>query len=370
MDSTVDPIVDISTLAMLRSAENAPVLLLWLLWLPCLLSPTLFKYPLHNNALSLSLKVSAVVTIMAIFSTFVRYLRLKFLISLFRILVRLFAPIPKPKPDSVLGIPSRDSGRTIKAHIYKPSIESTGSKGPNPVLVNLFGSGLAVPLYGMDDGFCRLISSAAGYVVLDVEYRLAPEHPFPAAVNDVEDAVKYVLAHPEEYKTSQVSLSGFSSGGTLALIGPTLFPPGTFRSATAFYPATNLAKDPGLRKAPSPTAKARSRFWTRIFREAYIRGMDPRDPRISPAYADTSSYPANMLFVTADSDPSALEAEELAKKAEAEGVASGRNVIIQRMKGVGHAFDKKSKDPTSVQARDEAYGLVVELLKKVANESE
>ncbi|RMZ92128.1 hypothetical protein DV736_g604, partial [Chaetothyriales sp. CBS 134916] len=306
---------------------------------------------------------------MANFSTFVQYLRLKPLVSFFRIIVRLFAPIPKPKPDSVLKIPSRDSGRTITAHLYKRSADPTGSKGPNPVLVNFFGSGLAAPLYGLDDGFCRFISGATGYVVLDVEYRLAPEHPFPAAVNDVEDAVKYVLDRPGEYKTSQVSLSGFSSGGTLALVGLMLFPPRTFRSAIAFYPSTNLAKDPGLRKPPSPTAKPRSTFWTRIFREAYIRNMDPRDPRISPAYAETSNYPANMLVVTADLDSSALEAEELAKKAEADGAASGRNVILRRMKGVGHSFDKKNKDPTSVQARDEAYGLAEDLLKKVANES-
>ncbi|GIJ87112.1 hypothetical protein Asppvi_006015 [Aspergillus pseudoviridinutans] len=306
---------------------------------------------------------------MATLSAFVRYLRLKLLVSFYRLIVKLLASPPRPRPDSVLRIPSRDNRRTIKANVYKPLEKYAGNKGPHPVLINFYGSGLAVPLYGADDGFCRFIATTSGYVVLDVEYRLAPEHPFPAAVHDVEDAVKYVLDRPEEYQTSQVSVSGFSSGGTLALVVPTLFPRGTFQSVIAFYPATDLARDPSMRKAPAPNAKPRSAFWTRIFREAYIGNMDPRDPRISPAYADTSKYPANMLVVTAELDSSALEAEDLAKKAEAEGVASGRNVVIRRMKECGHAFDKKNKDEACVQARDETYGLAVDMLKKVAGES-
>ncbi|KAF7121629.1 hypothetical protein CNMCM5793_009100 [Aspergillus hiratsukae] len=68
-----------------------------------------------------------------------------------------------------------------------------------------------------------------------------PEHPSPAAVHDIEDTVKYVFDQPEEYTTSQISVSGFSSGGTLALIVPTLFPPGTSQSAISLYPATDLA---------------------------------------------------------------------------------------------------------------------------------
>jgi acetyl esterase/lipase len=307
---------------------------------------------------------------MASLSAFVRYLRLKFLISFFRLLVKLLASPPKPNPDSVLRIPSRDNRRTIKTHLYKPSGDYARSKGPHPVLVNFYGSGLATPLYGADDDFCRLIATATGYVVLDVEYRLAPEHPFPAAVNDVEDAVKYVLSRPEEYNISQISVSGFSSGGTLALVALTLFPRGTFQSSITFYPATNLAKDPDLRKPPAPGAKPRSTFWTKIFRDAYIGDKDPEDPRISPAYADTTNYPANMLVVTGELDSSALESEELAEKAKTKGAASGRNVVIRRMKECGHGFDKNNKKDVCVRARDETYGLAVDILKKIVGDED
>ncbi|PKX91475.1 putative carboxylesterase [Aspergillus novofumigatus IBT 16806] len=170
----------------------------------------------------------------------------------------------------------------------------------------------------------------------------------------IEDAVKYVLDRPEEYQTSQVAVYGFSSGGTLALVAPTLFPPGTFQSVIAFYPATDLARDPSLRKAPAVHAKPRSAFWTRIFREAYIGDMDPRESkdRAGRSWTRRRSRRRN-----------------LAKKAEMEGLSSGRNVVIWRMKNCGHAFDKKKTDRTCVQARDEAYGLAVDILRKVAGKS-
>lgn len=107
---------------------------------------------------------------------------------------------PNPEPDAVIHIPSRDAERTIKVHIYKPATPQT----PSPVLINLHGSGFILPLHGSDDVFCRRIASETGHVVLDVQYRLAPEDPFPAAPHDTEDALRYVLARPEEYEASKV----------------------------------------------------------------------------------------------------------------------------------------------------------------------
>jgi len=303
---------------------------------------------------------------MAPFVKALQYLRLKVLISLIRLIVRLLTPRVHGKPDTTLQIPSRDAGRTIKAHVYNhPDNGESKSSGESssPVLINFFGSGFAIPsFFGADDHFCREVARRTGHVVLDVSYRLGPEHPFPAAVHDVEDVVRYVLSQPGKYDPSRISVSGFSSGGTLALVAPTLLPIGTFRNVLAFYPSVSLVKDPAERKAPVEAPKGADKrsplFWTRLFREAYLRDLDPMDPRISPLFADTAKYPRDVLIITAEYDVSALEAEEFAEKLKA--TASGRNVLLRRMRECGHNFDKSKKN---AQARDEAYNLVIDLLK-------
>jgi acetyl esterase/lipase len=300
---------------------------------------------------------------------FLRYLRLKFLISSLRLLMRVLAPLPAPKPDSVLRIPSRDKRRTIKIHVYNPDRDAGSAGGePHPVLINFYGSGFALQYHGADDPFCRYVATHTNYVVLDVQYRVAPEDPFPAAVNDAEDAVKYVFGHPDEYQTSHVSLCGFSSGGTLALVISTLFARGTFQSLIGFYPSPSMAGDPAERKAPVPGRERRS-FWTKVFREAYIRGKDSRDPRISPVYADTTNFPQEMLIFTADHDVSATDMEALAKRIKTEGHAGGRNLVVRRMEDCDHGFDKNKKRGNQMEAGREAYAQVVDFLKRLESES-
>jgi len=138
--------------------------------------------------------------------------------------------------DEVLHIPSRDSGRTIKAYCYHSSNRPT-QPSPVPVLVNFHGSGYVIPLHGSDDEFALKIQDNTSYTVLDVSYRLAPEHPFPAACKDAEDAVRYVLADLEKYDKNHISVSGFSAGGALALgLCGHVFSQGTFEHVLAFYP--------------------------------------------------------------------------------------------------------------------------------------
>ncbi|KAH8647774.1 putative carboxylesterase [Xylariales sp. PMI_506] len=294
---------------------------------------------------------------------FLRYLQLKFLITCMRLLLRLLAPLPPAKPDSVLSIPSRDKGRTIKTHVYIPAKEagSNGQPSSHPVLINFVGGGFALQRHGADDHFCRQIATQTSHVVLDIQYRVAPESPFPAAVNDAEDVVKYVLNHPGEYQPSRISLCGFSSGGTLALVTAALFPRGTFEALVGFYPSSSMAGDPSQRKAPVP-GRARSAFWTKIFREAYIRDKDARDPRISPFYAETTNFPSEMLIFTADHDVSATDMENMAERIKSEGQASGRSVVVRRMEDCDHGFDRLKKHENQMQAGREAYAQVIDFL--------
>jgi acetyl esterase/lipase len=230
------------------------------------------------------------------------------------------------------------------------------------VLLNFHGSGFLLPCHGSDDEFCRQISRETTYTVLDCPYRLAPEHPFPAALNDVEDAIKYVLARPDEFDLKHVSLSGFSAGGNLALAAAAnLFPADTFRSLLAYYPVTDLSTDGTAKSAPVAGARSIPVFVGRLFNRCYIPStFDRRDPRISPLFAQADQFPRRILMITADGDSLALEAENLAQKIEE---LPGRQVVSQRMAGCTHAWDKRTRAGTPQhEAKIHAYKLAIDML--------
>ncbi|EAW09316.1 putative esterase/lipase [Aspergillus clavatus NRRL 1] len=263
-------------------------------------------------------------------------------------------------PDGLLQIKSREAGRSIKTHVYQPP--GTAVSSPAPVLVNFHGSGFLIPLHGSDDEFCRQISRETGYTVLDVQYRLAPEHPFPAALHDVEDAVNWVLQQPDKFDLSRVAVSGFSAGGNLALAASCAsFPRETFRSVLAFYPPLDLYTDPGSKSPPDPAGKPLPTLVTRFFNKCYIPSpLDARDPRISPCFAHADRFPNRVLIVTAAGDNLAVEAEKLAAQIE---MLPDRQVVSQRMQGCNHAWDKKAP-PETIQgdAKDKAYAMAVAML--------
>ncbi|PIG82375.1 esterase/lipase [Aspergillus arachidicola] len=173
-------------------------------------------------------------------------------------------------PDDVVYIQSREAARTIKAHVYR----SASAPNPTPILINFHGSGFMIPMHGSDDEFCRQVSRETGYTVLDIQYRLAPENPFPAALHDAEDAVNWVLQRPEKFDTSRLAISGFSAGGNLALaLSSSVFPRGTFRSLLAFYPPVDLYTEPGLKTPPDPAGKPLPAALARVLIDVIFRRL-------------------------------------------------------------------------------------------------
>ncbi|KAJ5464258.1 Alpha/beta hydrolase fold-3 [Penicillium sp. IBT 31633x] len=260
-------------------------------------------------------------------------------------------------PDEIRHINSRDAGRTIKVHVYKSS-----HPGPSPVLLNFHGSGFMLPLHGGDDEFCRRVSSETKYTVLDVSYRLTPDHPFPASLNDVEDAINYVLASPEEFDVSHVSLSGFSAGGNLALAAASnLFPRDTFRSLVTIYPVTDLSQDPATKTAPARADFVIPTVVMRFFDNCYVpSSIRKQDPRLSPLYAQADRFPRRILIITADGDTLAPEAEALAQKIQE---LQGWHVVSERMSGCSHGWDKGTRAGTpQYAAKERAYQLAFDLL--------
>lgn len=292
--------------------------------------------------------------------SFFSYIYLKFAAVVIRRLATLVRGKITSNPDAIRYIPSRDHQRTIKAHFYRSLLYKESA--PGPVLINFHGSGFIIPAHGSDDAFCRQISQRTNFSVLDIQYRLGPEDPFPAAVHDVEDVVKWALRQSEEFDPSRISISGFSAGGNLALVAcSSSFPPATFQSVLAFYPSVEAFVDPNNLVAPESGGTPFPAWLLRIFKQCYVpSNIDARDPRISPYFADPSRFSRNVLIITAGYDSLALEAERLAAKL---GDDADRHVVYERMDKCDHAWDKIAREGTREwEFKSRAYELAIEML--------
>jgi acetyl esterase/lipase len=295
---------------------------------------------------------------------FFRNIYLRITVNLLRSVFKLTRATPvASNAHSTLNIPSRDAGRTITANLYTKDNKSPST--PQPTLINFHGSGMIFPAFSSDDAFCNHISQESNHAVIDVKYRLSPENPFPAAINDAEDTIRWVLSQPEIYDPARLSISGFSAGGNLAIVtAAVLMPKHTFHSVLTFYPGVDLASDPAGKIAPDPTGKLIPPCIARFFHRCYIPvGVDARDPRISPLFADLSGFEARLLVVTAARDNMAPEAEEFVSSVRKQ---TGRvdDVVLHRMEYCGHGWDK---DPNVGAVQEEAkwraYSMAIDMLK-------
>ncbi|KKK25610.1 hypothetical protein P175DRAFT_0202463 [Aspergillus ochraceoroseus IBT 24754] len=288
--------------------------------------------------------------------SFFTYLYYKVVVTIIRFLAARGRRI-STTPDEVQQIKSRDPTRSIKAHVYKPASASR----PGPVLINFHGSGFVIPMHGSDDEFCRRVSEETEYTVLDIQYRLAPENPFPAALNDVEDVVNWVLQQPDTFDKARVALSGFSAGANLILAAASnLFSSETFNAVLAFYPPVDLYTQPEDKLCPDPTGKPIPPRMARFFDGCYIpSGHDTRDPRISPLYAQSDGFPKRVMVITTSQDNLAPEAEQLAAKIREE---PGHQVIWERLEGCGHGWDKNPQNSIHREAKEKAYRMAIAML--------
>ncbi|KAH8169104.1 alpha/beta hydrolase fold domain-containing protein [Sarocladium implicatum] len=112
-------------------------------------------------------------------------------------------------------IPCRDGAR-IEGRSYRPL--ALDAEAPLPVYIHLHGGGFLIGTLSADDAICARIAIGAGVVVLNVNYRHTPEHTYPTAWNDVEDAFEWLHDHMDAVggDPQQVVIGGISAGGTLS----------------------------------------------------------------------------------------------------------------------------------------------------------
>ncbi|KAI0174859.1 Alpha/Beta hydrolase protein [Pestalotiopsis sp. NC0098] len=261
-------------------------------------------------------------------------------------------------------IPSRDAGRDIIGDLYYPPGDSTAVT-KRPVLVNWHGSGFVIPSLGSDRVFCARFARETGAIVLDADYRKAPENPYPAATNDVEDTLKWIASKPDEFDGARVAVSGFSAGGNLALVAASTFREDLARhgvhitAVAALYPVTDLSIDPESKKVPNPVRPIPPKI-AAVWDDCYTPDSTLRaDPRVSPSLAEPSLFPNSTTIITCDGDTLSPEANALASRIE----ETGKVVVHKTLPGMPHGFDKGCAEGSpQEEQREIAYSLVIRTL--------
>jgi acetyl esterase len=209
----------------------------------------------------------------------------------------------------------------IPIRVYWPT-----ESGSLPVLVYYHGGGWVIGDLDSSDRVCRMLANKVPAVVVSVEYRLAPEHRFPAAVDDSYAALEWVHRNGGRLNanTSRIAVGGGSAGGNLAAVvalmardraGPRLV------YQVLFYPATNLLNLSTASHRDFANGYGLTAEHVEFFREAYLPdAVDRENPYASPLLAESLEGLPPALVVTAGFDVLRDEGIAYAKRLETAGV--------------------------------------------------
>jgi acetyl esterase len=247
----------------------------------------------------------------------------------------------------------------LRARVYHP--EGTG---PFPVIAFFHGGGWVIGDLDTHDNMARNLCRGARAVVVATDYRLAPEHPFPAAADDAVAAARWIAGHLDELGGSVrtgLAVAGDSAGGNLsAVVAQQLTSDGTpLAGQLLVYPAVD-AKGGYPSRAENATGYLLEQASIDWFLGHYAgRQPDIKDPRLSPLYGDLSGLPP-AIIVTAEFDPLRDEGEAYGEALEAAGVPAD----VRRYPGMIHGFfDMGAFSPAAQAATEESFALFGDLIR-------
>ena len=232
-----------------------------------------------------------------------------------------------------------------------------------PVIIYFHGGGWVLGNIETRNASCADLAEKSGACVVSVEYRLAPEHPFPAAVNDCYSAVSWLYKNAEKLKLDKKNfiVMGDSAGGNLAAVTankaaekgyPELY------SQVLLYPVINLASI----DTPSYHEFAENHFVTRELMNWFIKQYVPEinmrsNPEVSPIMEKFRNPPPKAYVVTAECDVLRDEGEQYAERLKDNGVET----YLQRFNGMIHGFfDMPNISPAAQEARNSIINKIKE----------
>jgi len=242
---------------------------------------------------------------------------------------------PELKSAEPLAIPAPHG--TIGARIYTPKTLRT-KDGLAPCLVFFHGGGWVIGNLETHDVVCRKLAHEGELIVISVDYRLAPEHKFPAAVDDSIAATNWIAANASRLgiDAARLMVGGDSAGGNLAAVvslhardsgGPKI------AGQVLVYPATEFARTHASHREPE-TSILLTHSVIGWFANHYMGDADRSDWRASPARAKTFAGLPPAYVLTAGADPLRDEGDEYAARLKEAGVP----VAYKHFPGQFHGF--------------------------------
>jgi acetyl esterase len=225
-------------------------------------------------------------------------------------------------------------GGAIAVRVYRPRAEER-----LPALMFFHGGGFVICNLDTHDRQCRALANASGCTVVSVDYRLAPEHRFPAAPEDAYAATQYVAEHADEFgiDPDRLAVGGDSAGGNLATVvalmsrergGPSI------KFQLLIYPVVDWED-----RSPSIDTYGEGHFLTHelmdwFLRQYFTRPEDARHPYASPLRATDLRGLPPATVITAECDPVRDQGEAYARRLAEAGVP----VQLKRYEGMIHPF--------------------------------
>jgi acetyl esterase/lipase len=223
-------------------------------------------------------------------------------------------------------------GGDIAVRVYRPP--AAGGAGGGPLVVYFHGGGFVLGELRMGDWLCSQVARNVGAVVVSVDYRLAPRHRFPAAVDDCYAAVLWAAENASSLGAGgPLGIMGESAGGNLSAVtcllardrgGPVI------SHQVLIYPATDMTREaPATATTPFLTAPE-----MHAYREHYLADADPSDPRLSPMLAKDHGKLPPALIQVGEHDPLRGDGVRYAATLRAAGVP----VRLTEYVGMPHGF--------------------------------
>jgi len=253
-------------------------------------------------------------------------------------------PHPPQATTTTIQVPTSVGDVRVLCHSPIDAVE------PLPGFISFHGGGFITGTPEMDEPWNLFLAETANCHVLNVEYPLAPEHPFPVPVHVAYEVVQWIFQHADTLRldASRIAIGGHSAGGNLAtavsLWNAEQTDPVPLIAQILDYPPLDLATDPADKpffKEAIPAEQARQ------FNAMYIaRAEDAYHHLASPLYAAQLDALPQTLVLTAEYDSLAQEARQYAKRLQEAGVA----VEHQEFAGQAHAFTHHGDLDVALQA--------------------